>query len=358
MASALRTLARRLLRPGRRLTDTEQWLVNLPGTPEYRARVAALQARAELRSITEADEMATIALWVEAVRPELCLEIGTFFAGTSRVICEALAAGGGPGKLLTIDPYGGHRVPDILTGWPAGLRDRVEFRPVNSMTLFDELETARTPKGGRSPLGLAFVDGNHNFEYALFDVIRAADFLAPGGAIVIDNMDQEGPRQAAARFLQWNPAWRLFAAGRLFDSSLRYADLAPVTWGLLLAPRGIQVSQMAFKFFERSVPHRVIRGVKFNAVEASGPGTLAVKLNYHAYPFDYHLTGTDMVQQVRTGEVRVRPGEAPVLWFAEPAELVLPHREYNVNYELEALFTPDAGAGYVLLDKDQPYAFE
>src|SRR5206468_573781 len=155
---------------------------------------------------------------------------------------------------------------------------------VNSMTLFDDLETARAPKGGKSPLGLAFVDGNHNFEYALFDVIRSADFLAPDGAIVIDNMDQEGPRQAAARFLQWNPAWRLYAAGKVFDAGLDYADLAPVTWGVLLAPRGVQVSQMAFKFFERAVPHRTIRGIKFHAVESSGPGTLAVKLNYHAYP--------------------------------------------------------------------------
>ena len=41
------------------------------------------------------------------------------------------------------------------------------------------------------------------------------------------------------------------------------------------------------------------------------------------------------------------------------AELVLPHAEYNVNYELEALFTPrGSGTGYVLLDKDQPYSFE
>jgi predicted O-methyltransferase YrrM len=358
MASALKSLARRLLRPQRPMSDTERWLVNLSGTPEYQARVAALQARAELRSITEADEMATIALWVEAHRPALCLEIGTFFAGTSRVIAEALVAGGDHGRLLTIDPYGGHRVPDILAAWPAELRDRVEFRAVNSMTLFDDLETARTPKGGKSPLGMAFVDGNHNFEYALFDIVRAADFLAPGGAIVVDNMDQEGPRQAAARFLQWNPAWRLFAGGRLFDAGLSYADLAPVTWGLLLAPRGLQVSQMAFKFFERGVENRVIAGIKFHAVGASAPGTLAVKLNYHAYPYDYHLTGTGMVQAVRTGTARVRPGEAPVVAFDAPAELALSHAEFNVNYELETLFTPDAGGGYVLLDKDRPFSFE
>jgi predicted O-methyltransferase YrrM len=358
MTSAI-AVGRNLLRPGLPASEPERWLLNLPGTPEYKAREAALRSRAELRSITGADEMATISLWVEAQRPELCLEIGTFFAGTSRVIAEALKAAGGTGKLLTIDPYGGHRVPDILAGWPDDLRGLVEFRPVNSMTLFDELETARTPKGGKSKLGLSFVDGNHNFEFALFDIIRSADFLAPGGAIVIDNMDQEGPRQAAARFLKWNPAWQLYAADRLFDVNLNYADLAPVAWGVLLAPRGIQVSRMAFKFLERAVPHRTIRGIKFHAIESSGPGTLAVKLNYHACPYDYHLTGTNMVQELRTGEVRTGPGQAPVVEFATPAELVLPHAEYNVNYELEVTFTPHGrGAGYVLLDKDQPYSFE
>ena len=48
---------------------------------------------------------------------------------------------------------------------------------------------------------------------------------------------------------------KMLAGGKLYDATLNYADLATVTWGLLLAPRGIQVSQMAFKFFERSVPN-------------------------------------------------------------------------------------------------------
>jgi hypothetical protein len=303
--------------------------------------------------------MATISLLVERLRPGVCLEIGTFFAGTSRVIVEALQAAGGTGRLLTIDPYGGHRVPEILDRWPEDLRRLVEFRPVNSMTLFDDLETNRFPKGGQSPLGLVFVDGNHNFEYALFDIVRAADFLAPGGAIVVDNMDQEGPRQAAARFLEWNPAWRLSAGGRLFDSRLSQADLAGVNWGVLLAPRGIQVSQMAFKFFEKGAAHRTIQGIQFNVIESSGPGMISVKLNYYASPFDYHLTGAGLVQAIRTADFPTRPGLAPVAVFESPAELALPSVEYNISYELEVLFTPRqlSTSGYILLDKDQPYTF-
>ena len=52
------------------------------------------------------------------------------------------------------------------------------------------------------------VDGNHEYEFALFDVMCAARAMRPGGLMVMDNIEQIGPRLAAKTFLERNPDWR------------------------------------------------------------------------------------------------------------------------------------------------------
>jgi Methyltransferase domain len=56
-------------------------------------------------------------------------------------------------------------------------------------------------------LDIAFVDGNHDFEFACFDIAMAARLLRPGGIMIIDNSEQSGPYYAAAQFTQHNPDW-------------------------------------------------------------------------------------------------------------------------------------------------------
>lgn len=347
----------RLFRTARAGGDLGDWLVGLAATAEFRELCAALSDRPDLRSITGADEVATLALLVGRLRPGLVLEIGTFFAGTTRVLAEAAAAAGG--RVVTIDPFGGHRVPGLLAAWPADVRARVEFHAVTSMCYFTNLDL---PKAGRSPLGLVFVDGNHAFEYALFDVVRAADHLTPGGAVVVDNMDQDGPRQAAAQFLEWNPAWRLFAGGKLYAAGDPVdADLTarPVGWGVLVAPAGVQVSGTALKTYEHDVAYQPIRAVRFHVVAASGPGVLAVKLNYHAFPQSYSVRGEGLVIDLRTAAVPVPGAGDAVAAFDPPAGFPLPAPHPIVVREMEVSFTPAGGGrGFVLLDAGRPVSFD
>ena len=51
------------------------------------------------------------------------------------------------------------------------------------------------------------IDGNHDYEYALFDLQMAARLVRPGGVVVMDNSEQSGPFKAARLFLAANPAW-------------------------------------------------------------------------------------------------------------------------------------------------------
>lgn len=57
-------------------------------------------------------------------------------------------------------------------------------------------------------LDLILIDGNHDFEFALFDLQMAARLMRPGGIVVMDNAEQSGPFYAAKQFLDRNPAWR------------------------------------------------------------------------------------------------------------------------------------------------------
>ena len=44
---------------------------------------------------------------------------------------------------------------------------------------------------------LIFIDGNHEYEFALFDLQAAARRLAPEGFVLLDNVSQPGPFFAA-----------------------------------------------------------------------------------------------------------------------------------------------------------------
>jgi hypothetical protein len=103
---------------------------------------------------------------VRLLAPARVLEIGTFFADTARVIATAMAEVG-DGHLTTIDPFGADRVPDVIAGWPANVRERVTFRPDNSMSYFLYLdEELHVERGKQAPFDIIFVDGHHSFDYA------------------------------------------------------------------------------------------------------------------------------------------------------------------------------------------------
>ena len=134
-------------------------------------------------------------------RPRLALEIGTYQAGTSEVMARALWEAG-QGHLETIDPYGAERCPPIIAALPTELQQRISFSPVTSALHFDQAMS-------RGALyDLVFIDGNHEFEFARFDLECAARLMRPGGIIVLDNVSQSGPRLATKLFLESNPDWR------------------------------------------------------------------------------------------------------------------------------------------------------
>jgi predicted O-methyltransferase YrrM len=337
-----------------------EWLQELPNTDEFREACAAMRDR-KGSFMCSWEELATLSLLIKRLRPERVLEIGTFFAASARIMAEALAECGQSGTIDTIDPFGGHRVPSIISAWPANLQQVTNFQPMSSMDYFLDLETKGTPKGHKSPLQLVFVDGHHNLEYALFDLIRSADHLCPGGAIVVDNLEQDGPRQATVQFLRWNPAWLLHAEGVFYDADVCDAELAARMnpahdWGVLISPEGIQICPTTRKFMSRKLSYKAVRGVRLNVRQLTCPGRLNVKFDYYATPYDFHLTGQGMVHKLARCSLPCSEFE-PVMIprFTDPVELTIGYSPYNLTCELELTFVPEDGeSGYLLLDAEKP----
>ncbi|MBV9119384.1 MAG: class I SAM-dependent methyltransferase [Chloroflexi bacterium] len=332
------------------------WLVQFTGSASYAGLVERLKVR---EHITPPEETAAIYGLLQEIKPRSALEIGTFFARTTRIMAEAIVERGIDAVVTTLDPFGAARVPGILRSWPRRLQAVTAYKPWNSMQYFLDLETAGQPRGAASPLGLVFVDGHHTFEYVLFDIMRSADHLAPEGVIVVDNLEQEGPRSAVAQFLRWNPAWKLFQEGAISSAVDGARDLSGSNreepcWGVLFAPPGLQVSAQASKLTKRDLPYKPLEQIQFNVCEVSQPGTLHLNLSYFAVPFNFHLTGTGMTSERIILDAPVQDASPIALTISPPATLDLPRTGSYVCYEAELTFHSADASGYLLLDAHDP----
>jgi predicted O-methyltransferase YrrM len=167
------------------------------------------------RSLMHHVSRAVLYALVKILRPKVIAEVGTLFAGTTELFASALLENG-QGVVHTTDPFGADRCPAIIGTWPQELRSITQFHALNSMDFFLWLAQRAIT------LDLVLVDGNHDFEFALFDLQMAARLLRRGGVIVMDNAEQTGPFYAARAFVARNPAWR-----ELGNSLASYNKAAP-----------------------------------------------------------------------------------------------------------------------------------
>jgi len=175
----------------------------------------------------------------------------------------------------TIDPFGATRVPPVLAAWPEALRACVRFSTVNSMTFFAEMAV----RSNRA--GLIFIDGNHDHEFALFDIQSAARFLEPGGIIAVDNVSQPGPNLALRDFLFANPTWKEIG-GSVLDAPLsrpfdpERTRIHNTDMALVRAPRHLHLTERPFTLGQAFYKGAALRGARINIAEGA-TGTLTAQ---------------------------------------------------------------------------------
>jgi Methyltransferase domain len=213
---------------------------------------------------------------VRTMKAREVIEIGTYYAATSEVITRALWENG-QGTLHTTDPFGADRCPGIIGRWPAELRRHVTFYPVSSMDLFMDLDRRKVV------LDVAFIDGNHDQEFAYFDLCSAARLMRPGGIVVMDNLEQAGVFWAALEFLRANPDWTeigdsigKFDPGNPFDDSRLFLGDTP--FALLKAPAAFFVKATPRTTGNRPHATRRLSGLRLTMSSPAPKGVLHVQI--------------------------------------------------------------------------------
>lgn len=147
-----------------------------------------------------AEGLALMYYTVRALRPQTVVEIGTCKGWTAHVLAAALEAND-HGEIHTVGPYDSWRFLPLFEQWPEPLRKRTTFYSLNSAHFFQD----SFDRGRR--FDMILVDGNHDYEFALFDIQCSARALEAGGIIFVDNVEQSDVRCALDDFLAKNPAW-------------------------------------------------------------------------------------------------------------------------------------------------------
>ena len=149
---------------------------------------------ASQRSLVSPQAQALLYSILRNLRPNHVFEIGSYKAGTTEALCRALHANG-HGLVHTVDPFRADYITATIKHWPPELLKHVRVHSMSSMDFYMDME-----RQGIHP-GVVFVDGNHDYEFALFDIGRAAKYMSHGGFIFVDNIAQPGPFLAARDFL-------------------------------------------------------------------------------------------------------------------------------------------------------------
>jgi predicted O-methyltransferase YrrM len=237
--------------------------------PEFgESGLAIEKTEAAQRGLISAVSAALIYSLVRNAKPQHVVEIGTYHGGTSELICRALHENGS-GTLYTAGPFETEHVLPIFDSWPQYLRRHLEFYPMTSMDLYYRLNAR-----GISP-EIAFVDGDHSYQTALFDILSLAKSLARRGFLLVDNVSQPGPYYAAMDFLQRNPDWTRCQVSeperadpnKAFDPER--ISIPGTDFEILRAPRGYAIGSRPVTFGEMWSTTEV-KGLRMHAQSAGG----------------------------------------------------------------------------------------
>lgn len=239
------------------------------------------EAPSATRSLLNESSQALLYTVIRNQRPDHVVEIGTYKGGTSETLCRALQANES-GTLHTLSPFDAERFTANSQCWPSELQDVVQYYPMTSMEFFITSDTRKLA------FDLILVDGNHDYEFANFDIQSAARRLTPGGFIFIDNVSQAGPFLAATQFLTANPDWidcgvqpLSTACERAFDRSR--SNVPFTDFFIFRAPRYYTAGASPRNFGEIDWADAPVRGLRLSLAGRQRAGTLRAQCILRAF---------------------------------------------------------------------------
>ncbi len=289
------------------------------------------------RSLMSDDSRAVLFSLIRILRPTYIAEIGTLMAGTTEVMARACWENNW-GIVHTTDPFGGERCPPIIASWPQDLQKYVSFQPLPSMSFFADLDQRRIP------LDLVLIDGNHDYEFALFDLLMAARLIRPSGTVIMDNAEQSGPYNAARTFLLQNPQWRELGSAiadhdpsNPFDASR--ASMPGTTFIVLQAPAWRSISELPRSWGQASTSTPRLTGLVFTLAGPPTSGTLHYQAIFRAFFED----GTSPVEEKAIGHIRIDRNSGITVAHSFDKPMLLP-ADARCTIETDLSWQPDPSA--------------
>jgi predicted O-methyltransferase YrrM len=296
------------------------------------------------RSLMGPHSRAVLFSLVRMLRPKVVAEIGTLFAGTTETLARALWENGS-GEIHTTDPFDAEGRQELIGAWPEELRSIAHFYRLNSMDFFSEMHRQRIG------LDMVLVDGNHDFEFALYDLQMAARLLRPGGIIIMDNSDQTGPFHATRSFMAHHLAWReiggaldAYDPSRPFDTTR--TSMPPGTFFIVLrAPAFVSISVGPHGWGQVPTQSSIAAGLSLELPPQATSGTLY----YQAFLRGFANHNRDIAERKTTGSIRIVVNGTAVTVvhpFAAPLQTDIQSRfpDAHLMFELDLSWKADPGA--------------
>jgi predicted O-methyltransferase YrrM len=276
------------------------------------------------RSLLNESSQALLYTVIRNLQPDHVVEIGTYKGGTSETLCRALHANG-HGTLHTLSPFDAELFAANSQWWPEELQRVVQYYPMTSMEFFIVSDTMKLA------FDLVLVDGNHDYEFANFDIQSAARRLTPGGFIFIDNVSQAGPFLAATEFLAAHPDW-IDCGVRPLNTAREHAfdrsrSNVPLTdFFVFRASRYYTVGAKPQNFGEIGWTNAPVRGLRLSLAGRQAAGTLRVQCILRAF-------GDARIDELIGEAVRTIDGDSPeiAIEFTDPIAADGEFRFYRVE---------------------------
>ena len=155
------------------------------------------------------EEGAALRAWVVREKAMRTLEVGLGYGVSALHVLEGLLEAGGPEpRHVVLDPFQEPRFKNL------GLRALEEAGVRSLVEVYGELSQLLLPafwKEGRS-FDLAFVDGNHRFDFVFTDLFYLARLVKSGGIVFLDDYSYPGIRRAVSFFVT-NLGWTVEETG-------------------------------------------------------------------------------------------------------------------------------------------------
>lgn len=218
---------------------------------------------------------------------------------------------------------------------PPEIGSRIDFYPLTSMDYFLRHDLAK------GAFDFAFIDGDHSYQAAFFDLCQTGARIRPGGVIVLDNSEIWGVAYAVADFLERNPAWRLAGhapgdVGNLREIGHKRKGKGPLGLLVLLAPSSACLGKFPLEGAITGLNAGPYGRMRLEFGREAAAGVVEFSLFFVAWDRNFHETGHIAAQTYRSGKAEVATGAAVVEIPFDPVLLDASLQESNI--ELQYVF--------------------